>query len=145
MIDTEKIFKQLKAVFFDQIELTENAIYVKRESIPAVLKALKESFGYTRLADVTSADYEDRYEIVYHLMNDEAMLLAIKVKLDKTDCKLPTVTFLWRYANQMEREIYDLMGIIFEGHSNLKRILNPDDFEGHPLRKSFKLDIAERF
>jgi NADH-quinone oxidoreductase subunit C len=145
MIDTEKIFKQLKAVFFDQIELTENAIYVKRESIPAVLKALKESFGYTRLADVTSADYEDRYEIVYHLSNDEALLLAIKVKLDKTDCKLPTVTFLWRYANQMEREIYDLMGIIFEGHSNLKRILNPDDFEGHPLRKSFKLDIAERF
>jgi NADH-quinone oxidoreductase subunit C len=145
MIDTEKIFKQLKAVFFDQIELTENVIYVKRESIPAVLKALKESFGYTRLADVTSADYEDRYEIVYHLSNDEALLLAIKVKLDKTDCKLPTVTFLWRYANQMEREIYDLMGIIFEGHSNLKRILNPDDFEGHPLRKSFKLDIAERF
>jgi NADH-quinone oxidoreductase subunit C len=145
MIDTEKIFEKLKAVFFDQIELTENVIYVKRESIPAVLKALKESFGYTRLADVTSADYEDRYEIVYHLSNDEALLLAIKVKLDKTDCKLPTVTFLWRYANQMEREIYDLMGIIFEGHSNLKRILNPDDFEGHPLRKSFKLDIAERF
>ncbi len=147
MIDIENLVEKLKASFNVQVELseTEQAIYVKREGIVDVLKALKGEFRFARLADVTSADYEDRFEVVYHLINDELKLLTVKVKLDKNDNKIPSVTSVWRYANPMEREIYDLMGIVFEGHENLKRILNPEDFVGHPLRKSFKLDVVNRF
>lgn len=147
MIDVVSLADKLNVSFSGQLELseTEQEIYVKRESIIDVLKALKEEFKFIRLADVTSADYEDRFEVVYHLVNDELELLAVKVKLEKNDNKIPSIASVWRYANPMEREVYDLMGIVFEGHENLKRILNPEDFEGHPLQKSFKLDIVKRF
>ena len=95
--------------------------------------------------DITSADYEDRFEVVYHLVNDEVRLLTVKVKLEKSDSIEPSIVSIWRYADLMEREIYDLMGITFEGHKNLKRILNCEDFVGHPLQKSFKLDVVSRF
>ncbi len=147
MIDIAGLYEKLKASFSDQIELSENnkSLYAKRESIVGILKALKEELGYDRLLDVTSADYEDRFEVVYNVINDEMNILTIKVKLDKNDNKIPSVESVWRYANPMEREIYDLMGIVFEGHENLNRIFNPEDFEGHPLRKSYKLDIVNRF
>jgi NADH-quinone oxidoreductase subunit C len=147
MIDTNVLVEKLNESFSGRLELSENgqAVIAKREDIVEVLRTLKEKFNYIRLMDETSVDYEDRFEVVYHLMNDEIKLLAVKVKLDKNDNKIPSVTPVWRYADSMEREIYDLMGIVFEGHGNLKRILNPEDFEGHPLQKSFKLDIVERF
>lgn len=147
MIDINVLVEKLNESFKGRLELSENgqAVIAKREDIVEVLKTLKEKFNYIRLMDETSVDYEDRFEVVYHLMNDEIKLLEVKVKLDKNDNKIPSITSLWRYADNMEREIYDLMGIVFEGHENLKRILNPEDFEGHPLQKSFKLDIVERF
>lgn len=147
MIDMMKLNEKLNASHKGQVELSENAqaLCVKRESIVAVLKALKEDFDFMRLMDVTSADYEDRFEVVYHVMNSEMNILSIKVKLEKSDNKIPSIQSIWRYANPMEREIYDLMGIMFEGHENLERILNPVDFVGHPLQKSFKLDIVKRF
>lgn len=147
MIDIESIAEKLKVSFKGQAELSEirQSIYAKRESIIAVLKALKEEFKFIWLADVTSADYEDRFEMVYHLVNDEMMLLAVKVKLEKSDIIMPSIASVWKYAYSMEREVYDLMGIVFEGHENLKRILNPEDFEGHPLQKSFKFDVVSRF
>jgi NADH-quinone oxidoreductase subunit C len=58
---------------------------------------------------------------------------------------MPSIVSLWMAADPQEREVYDMMGIIFEGHGNLTRILCPDDFEGHPLQKSFKLDKVSRF
>jgi NADH-quinone oxidoreductase subunit C len=78
-------------------------------------------------------------------MNDEIKLLALKVKLEKNDNVVPSIVSVFRYADNMEREIFDLMGITFKGHENLKRILNPEDFIGHPLQKSFKLDVVSRF
>jgi NADH-quinone oxidoreductase subunit C len=147
MIDIASVVERLNESFEGQLELSENgqAIYANRENIVDVLKSLKEDMGYKRLADVTSADYEDRFEMVYHLVNDEIKLLEVKVKLAKDDNRIPTAASVWRYADTMEREIFDLMGIVFEGHENLKRILNTEDFEGHPLQKSFKLDVASRF
>lgn len=139
--------EKLNAPFEGKIQLSENAqaLYVKRESIAAVLKTLKESFDFKRLLDVTSTDYEDRFEVVYHLIDSKMEILSVKVKLERNDNKIPSIESIWRYANGMEREIYDLMGIVFEGHENLKRILNTEDFVGHPLQKSFKLDIVKRF
>lgn len=147
MIDISSLVEKLSTSFKDQLELSETgqAIYVKRESIIDVLRALKEEFKFIRLMDITSADYEDRYEMVYHLMNDKVEMLAVKVKLEKSDSKILSIASIWRYANPMEREVYDLMGIVFEGHENLKRILNTEDFVGHPLQKSFKLDVVSRF
>ncbi|HYF83645.1 MAG TPA: NADH-quinone oxidoreductase subunit C [Clostridia bacterium] len=147
MIDIVSLVEKLSVTFKDRLELSETgqAIYVKRQSIIDVLKALKDEFNFIRLMDVTSADYEDRFEVVYHLMNDEVKLLAVKVKLEKSDSIIPSIVSVWRYAESMEREVYDLMGVVFEGHENLKRILNPEDFVGHPLQKSFKLDVVSRF
>lgn len=147
MFNIAGLYEKLSASFHGQLELSESnqALYVKRESIVEVLKALKDKFEFVRLMDVTSADYEDRFEVVYHLVNQEVKLLRIKVKLDKSSNMIPTITSVWKYADPMEREIYDLMGIVFKGHENLTRILNPEDFVGHPLLKSFKLDIAKRF
>jgi NADH-quinone oxidoreductase subunit C len=147
MIDINSLVEKLNVPFKGGVELSENGqtIIAKRENILEVIKTLKEKFNYIRLMDVTSADYEDRFEVVYHLMNDEIMLLTLKVKLEKNDNVIPSIISVFRYADNMEREIFDLMGITFKGHENLKRILNPEDFVGHPLRKSFKLDVVSRF
>jgi NADH-quinone oxidoreductase subunit C len=147
MIDTSILVEKLNITLKGKVELAENgqAIYSNRESIAGVLKTLKEKFNYIRLMDVTAVDYEDRFEVVYHLLNDEIELLAVKVKLEKSHNVIPSAVSVWRYAEEMEREIYDLMGIVFEGHENLKRILNTEDFVGHPLQKSFKLDVVNRF
>lgn len=121
------------------------AIYVQKENVITLLKLLKEKFEYRMFADITSSDFEDRFEVVYHLMKFDGEVIRIKVKLPKSSSKVQTATRLWKAANVQEREIFDLMGIEFEGHDNLKRILLPDEFEGHPLRKKFKLEVVNRF
>lgn len=147
MFNITSLFEKLNVRFNGQVELPEGgqAIYAKREIIVEVLKMLKEETDFYRLADITSVDYEDRYEVLYHLLDNQANLLAIKVKLDKNDNVIPSIVSVWKAADPQEREVYDLMGIIFEGHGNLTRILCPDDFVGHPLQKSFKLDKVSRF
>jgi NADH-quinone oxidoreductase subunit C len=147
MINVADLVEKLNIQFEDELELSENgqAIYVVKKQLLKLLQILKEEFNYRRLTDITSVDYEDRYEVVYHLFNDEGKLLSTKVKLEKNDNSIPSIVSIWKSANEQEREVYDLMGITFEGHKNLKRILCPDDFVGHPLQKSFKLDIVKRF
>lgn len=147
MIEIDELVEKLRPHIRGNVEISENGqgIYADRGNILEVLKTLKVKWGYLRLADITAVDYEEGFEVVYHLMNDEIKLLAVKAKLEKGTNSIPSIVSLWRYAEGMEREIYDLMGIVFEGHENLKRILNPEDFEGHPLQKSFKLDIVDRF
>jgi NADH-quinone oxidoreductase subunit C len=147
MVDINNLLEKLNKHFDGRLELSENGqvIFAGREDIVDVLKLLKEDLGFGRLADITSADYEDRYEVIYHLMNEKAELLPLKVKLQKDDMEIPTITSVWKGADPQEREIYDLMGIIFKGHGNLTRILCVDDFVGHPLQKSFKLDKVSRF
>ncbi|KPU46101.1 NADH-quinone oxidoreductase subunit C 1 [Oxobacter pfennigii] len=147
MYDIISIVSELNKHFIEGLEISENgqSIYVKSKSIVNVMKLLKEEFDIVRLSDMTAVDYEDRYEVVYHLSDNEAEMLTLKVKLDKNNMIIPTITHVFKYANEQEREIYDLMGIVFKGHENLKRILCPDDFVGHPLQKSFKLSPAKRF
>ncbi len=147
MFDITNLLEKLNSNFEGQLELSENcqAIYAKRHHIVKLLQMLKDKYNYTRLVDITSADYEDRYEVVYHLTDNKTELLAIKVKLEKDDNVIPSIVSIWKAADPQEREIYDLMGIVFEGHGNLTRILCPDDFEGHALQKSYKLDRVSRF
>lgn len=113
-------------------------IKVQVRDFLAVIGQLKE-WGYNYLADITAVDYEEVFTCVYHLMSlNHFGMLKIKVELDKKDPQIPSIVDYWPAANVQEREVYDMFGIKFVGHPNLKRILCPDDFQGHPLRKDFE-------
>ena len=119
-------------------------LYINGEDIVKLMQVLKDDFEYKRLADIASVDYNDYFEVVYHLLDEKAELLEVKVKVEKDYGKIPSIVSIWKAADVQEREVYDMMGIIFEGHNNLKRILCKDDFEGHPLLKTFKLQPVGR-
>jgi NADH-quinone oxidoreductase subunit C len=90
------------------------------------------------LSNETGVDYKDRIEVVYHLFSYKHRHgCVLKVKLPRDNPSIATVEEIWRSANWMEREIFDLLGVNFEGHSDLRRILMPEDWPGHPLRKDF--------
>ena len=90
------------------------------------------------LSNQSGVDYKDRIEVVYHLFSYRHRHNAIlKVKLPRGNPSVPTLEGLWKSANWMEREIFDLLGVNFEGHSDLRRLLMPEDWPGHPLRKDF--------
>ena len=148
MANVSQLIEKLNSHFNGTLELSEDeqAIYVQKENIVNVLQTLKESHNYFMLADLTCVDYEDRFEVVYHLvLKENADLLRVKVKLPKEAPKIASAVPVWKAADVQEREAYDLMGIVFEGHPDMKRILLSDDFVGHPLRKDFKLETVSRF
>lgn len=119
---------------------------VPREHIVAVclhLKAVPEA-KFDFLADLCGVDRgaeeEPRFEVNYHLFSTTRhQRLRLKVLLSENNLHLPTVTVVWRTANWHERETFDLFGVIFDGHPDLRRILLPDDWEGYALRKDFPL------
>lgn len=108
-----------------------------------IIKFLKEEQGYNFLRDLTAVDYQPRnprFEIVYHLMNFETKAhLRVKVQSNELEPELQSVTPLWPIANWLEREVFDMMGVRFKGHPDLRRILLYEGFEGHPLRKDYPL------
>ncbi|MCI4434096.1 MAG: NADH-quinone oxidoreductase subunit C [Thermoplasmata archaeon] len=112
-------------------------ILVNPESLIEELKNLKEN-GYNYLVLMSAVDYLKYREVVYHLSsyNEEKMVV---VKVRTSDDVLPSATVLWDSANWFEREIYDLMGIKFNGHPDLKRIFLPEGWVGHPLRKDYDI------
>ena len=124
----------------------ETTIIVPRENIVAASAFFKNTPGleFNFLADLCGADRgpeeEPRFEVNYHLFSTtKHHRLRLKVLLSEGDAHVPTVTGVWRTANWHERETYDLFGVIFDGHPDLRRILLPDDWEGHALRKDFPL------
>lgn len=95
-------------------------------------------FGCNYLRNVTGADHETHMEVVYHMINlTTKHEYCVKVKTDRDQPSVDSVTGLWQTANWNEREIYDLLGIAFPGHPDLRRIMMPDDWVGHPLRKDY--------
>jgi NADH-quinone oxidoreductase subunit C len=124
----------------------EITVVVPRERIAELCSYLKTApaFEFNFLADLSGADRgpeeEPRFEVNYHLFSTRKHhRLRLKVLLNDDDTHVPTVTGVWRTANWHERETFDLMGVIFDGHPDLRRILLPDDWEGHALRKDFPL------
>ena len=123
----------------------ELTVVVKREGLVSVLTFLKEDLNmdFDYLADLCGVDYmgrEPRFAVVYQLYSiPKNHSVRIKAFTDSAQCKVPTVTGIWKTANWHEREVYDMFGIKFEGHPDLRRILMPDNFAGHPLRKDFPL------
>lgn len=123
------------------IESGSGSVVVKAEFLPNVADVLKNSpeFDLNYLNDMTSVDYYDYFEVVYQLSSlnlNHKLTLKTRVS-DRSKPAVPSVYCYWRGAELMEREIYDLMGITFTGHPNLKRIVLWDGFPGHPLRKDY--------
>jgi NADH-quinone oxidoreductase subunit C len=112
----------------------------------ALLTCLRDEFGFDFLADVTGIDYlhypnaTDRYGVVYALTNTATgARVFVKAFANDPDPALPSVVSLWAGADWMEREVYDMYGVRFDGHPDLRRILMYPEFEGHPLRKDYPL------
>lgn len=120
------------------------SLNVTKEHLVAVCQFLKGPDGgaYTLLTDETAVDYpkrEKRFDIVYHLYSFEGNnRLRLRVQVGDGD-KVPSVTGVWPTANWLEREVYDMFGVEYEGHPDLKRILLPDGWTGHPLRKDYDI------
>lgn len=111
---------------------------VARENLVNTVRTLKEEHGVNMIIDCTAVEYEEDLCGIYHFMCEESFeLIRLRVHLDKEDLHLPSICDIFPACNQMEREAYDLFGIIYDGHPNLTRILCAEDFEGHPLRKDY--------
>lgn len=107
----------------------------------ALSKTLREKYGFNYLANLTSVDYDDSFEMVYHLYSiPENHKIAMKARVPRNNPEIDSVFSVWPTADWQEREVYDLMGITFKNHPNLIRILMPDDYTEHPLRKDFKME-----
>lgn len=124
--------------------LGEVTVTVPREAIVDVCWVLKTKYDFNMLADLCGADRgpeeDPRFEVNYHLFSTKHHnRLRLKVLLSDDDPKVKSVVSVWKTANWHERETYDLVGVIFEGHPDLRRILLPSDFDGHALRKDYPL------
>ncbi len=130
------------------------AIYVPRERLVETCRVLRDApeLQFSLLAEVTAADYlprQPRFEVVYHFAclgfpSDQPpspQRLRVKVRVEDDDPRVPTLSGLWPAANWLEREVWDLFGIVFDGHPDLRRLLTPEDWEGHPLRKDYPVQI----
>jgi NADH-quinone oxidoreductase subunit D/NADH-quinone oxidoreductase subunit C/D len=129
------------------IEETKNGLVVAPDRLLALAKHLRDHEGYDYLSMVTSVDWPAHFELVYYLYGVAKQpkdALVLKVRLtDKENPVAPSVSSIWRGADLQEREVYDMMGIRFEGHPNLRRILLWEGFEGYPLRKNYKESYYE--
>ena len=124
----------------------QTRVVVPGASIYEVLATLKEKLGFDLLVDVTCVDYlyyrgaKDRFGLVHQLANTETNeRIIVRTFLNDPDPTVPSVVPLWEGANWLEREVWDLFGIRFTGHPDLRRIVLPEEFAAHPLRKDYPL------
>jgi NADH-quinone oxidoreductase subunit C len=154
-LTNEELLKKINDKFPDQVTLLGEpfgliTFETGREQIIDVLTYLKNDpalqFGY--LTDLTAIHYpelEKPIGVIYHLHSlVNNVRIRLKVFLTDDDVHIPTATILWNGANWMERETYDFFGVIFDGHPDLRRILNVDDMTAFPMRKEFPLEDPNR-
>lgn len=149
MADTNRAVEKLQGKFAASIlEVKEDRgdwiVTVKKEEIVAVLAFLKKECGFAMLTDVTAVDYQgklqDRFMMVYQLTSVvHKDRLRIKAPVSEADCRIESATQVYGSANWLEREVFDLFGIAFDKHPDLRRILMTPDWVGYPLRKDYPL------
>jgi NADH-quinone oxidoreductase subunit C len=133
----------VQGVKFDRDEMT---IEVDRSGIREACALLRDdpSCAFNFLSDLTCVDWypsEPRFEVIYHLLSiPKKERVRLKVRLDSSSPAVESVTSVWPGANFFEREVFDLFGIRFTGHPYLRRLLMPEDWEGHPLRKDYPVE-----
>ena len=153
-LEEDNLLQRLKEKFSEGIVsgqsfLNQPTYTVSVDCLYDVMIELKDSpdgdFDY--LIDLTALDYlgdEQRFCMVYHLYSyKHDRLIRIKARISEEEA-VPSVTSIWKTANWMEREVYDMFGIDFSGHDDLKRILLPDDWHGHPLRKDYDIKLQDQ-
>ena len=138
--------------FPDSVVTTEehngqSSVTVQVEAVHDVVKGLRDEAGFDFLDDLTAVDYldrpdvEGRFRVVYHLVSLETNeVLRLKSLVADEDVEVPTVSDLYGVADWLEREVYDMFGITFSGHPDLRRILMPEDWEGFPCRRDYPVE-----
>jgi len=122
-------------------------VFVPRDDLPAAARALRDApdLAFSLLAELTAVDYwprVPRYELVYMLVSiAHRRRLRLKVRLSADEASVATVSDLWPAANWLEREVWDLFGIVFDDHPDPRRLLMPEDWDGYPLRKDYPVQI----
>ena len=152
-MDSETLVRLLQAVLpAVRVESAPSAddhpaVFVGRDDVPDVMRRLRDdrSLGFSLLADLTAVDYwprEPRFEVVYVLVAiDRLQRIRVKVRLHGDDARVADVSAVWPAANWLEREVWDLFGIAFDGHPDPRRLLMPEDWEGYPLRKDYPVQV----
>ena len=146
----EDIIARLREKFGDAFTTSEfrdnRRVLVPAERVYAVLEFLKQQCGFDMLAELGGADYlhypnaRDRYGVWYVLVNTTTgVRLIVKTFANDPEPIVPSVFALWKGADWMEREVYDMYGVVFDGHPDLRRILMPDEFTAFPLRKDYPM------
>jgi NADH-quinone oxidoreductase subunit C len=131
------------AIVTGKFERGELTLEIQPARIVSVCRFLKEGQAFDRLSTVAGVDRypgEPRFEIVYHLHSTQRnQRLRLKCRVSSDDAWIDSVTSVWRAANWYERETYDLFGVTFRNHPGLRRIMLPENWEGHPLRKNYSV------
>jgi len=145
MLAPERIEQLLLNQFPEAVEESReisevSTLTVKANEIVYICAFLKEDaeLRFDYLMSLSAVDWPDRFDVVYHLYSiPHRHYVTLKVKVDKQKPLVPSVTSVWKAANWQEREVYDMFGIEFDGHPDLRRILLEPDWEGFPLRKDY--------
>lgn len=145
----EKLKAKFSSEFLGVVEFRgEITVTVKKEQIVDICTFMRDKFGYNLLCDLCGVDYmgkSPRFMVVYNLYNiTKKQRIRIKAAVEEQDANIDTVSTVWGTANWHERECWDLLGIKFNNHPDLRRILMPVDWKGHPLRKDYPLQGPDR-
>jgi NADH-quinone oxidoreductase subunit C len=146
-MEATAIYERLEKKFSDKVsdfkgDVPEPYLSVNAQAIVDVCRYLRdeESLRFEVLSDLTALDWpkQEKIQIVYHLYSySQRHQIVLKADLPRDNPRIATVEEIWKVANWFEREVYDLFGVIFEGHSDLRRIMLPEDWVGYPLRKDY--------
>src|SRR5713226_1194005 len=148
----KEVLAQLKVAFGPKLKdakvvrerLVE--IVIDRAELVPVCTYLKDTLGFEHLSCVTAVDWKDHFESIYHIENYyNGCMVQVNAQIPYDDPKIATLTGLWHAADFLEREMWDLMGVEYTGHPNLTRILLPEDFKFHPLRKEFAQEVDRQY
>jgi NADH-quinone oxidoreductase subunit C len=148
-LPTPPLADALAAGSFEVVESSDDisTILVSPSALVGVCETLRDhpALQFVICLDITAADHfprQPRIDLFYHLVStSQHLTLRIKVQLARVEDQVPTVSTVWRAANWLEREVWDLFGVTFDGHPQLERLLTPDDWEGHPLRKDYPVQV----
>ena len=148
-LPTPPLADALPAGSFEVVESRDDipTLLVQPLALVAVCQTLRDhpALRFVICLDVTAADHfprQPRIDLFYHLVSTgHRLTLRLKVQLPTVEDQVPTVSGVWPAANWLEREVWDLFGVTFTGHPQLERLLTPDDWEGHPLRKDYPVQV----
>ena len=137
-MESNQVMEKIKEQYAG-VECHEQFLLVPVEKLTTVMQQLRDEYQFNYLTNETAVDYQEYMEIIYNLSRVPAGdMLTVKTKVTREQPEAPSMVEIWPGALWQEREIYDLLGIVFTNHPDLRRILLEDGFEGYPLRKDFQ-------